>query len=120
MLRSPSSGLAVSRIIVATLAGVWLLAAAFGASPAAAEMQIVAYGGWNGSFDSDIHLVQPGGTNMTLKDVPWDGDSLCASLLGPSRNLLAQRGAELGPYDRLSPCQGDRRSGRGSRGVGNP
>jgi hypothetical protein len=39
------------------------------ASPANAEMQIVVCGGWNGSFDSDIHLVQPGGTNMTLSDI---------------------------------------------------
>jgi len=78
MLRLPSSGLAVPRIAVAMLAGAGLLAAAFGASPAGAEMQIGVYGGWNGSFDSDIHLVQPGGTNMTLKDVPWDGDSFGA------------------------------------------
>ena len=48
---------------------------ALAASPANAEMQIGVYGGWNGSFDSDIHLTQPGGTNMTLNDVPWDGDS---------------------------------------------
>jgi lipid A oxidase len=52
-----------------------MLAMAFGASPAVAESQIGVYGGWNGSFDSDIHLSQPNGTNMTLNDVPWDGDS---------------------------------------------
>jgi lipid A oxidase len=43
--------------------------------PALAEFQIGVYGGWNDSFDSDIKLVQPGGTNMTLKDVPWEGAS---------------------------------------------
>jgi lipid A oxidase len=48
---------------------------AWAASPAHAEMQIGVYGGWNGSFDSDIHLSQPNRTNMTLSDVPWDGDS---------------------------------------------
>lgn len=57
------------------LAMAGMLALALGAWPAAAEMQIGVYGGWNGSFDSDIHLSQPNGTNMTLKDVPWDGDS---------------------------------------------
>jgi len=51
---------------------------AFGASPAVAESQIGLYGGWNGSFDSDIHLSQPNGTNMTLNGVPWDGDSFGA------------------------------------------
>jgi lipid A oxidase len=55
-----------------------MLAMALGASPALAESQISLYGGWNGSFNSDIHLIQPGGTNMTLKDVPWDGDSFGA------------------------------------------
>lgn len=49
-----------------------------GAWPALAESQISPYGGWNGSFNSDIHLIQLGGTNMTLKDVPWDGDSFGA------------------------------------------
>jgi hypothetical protein len=47
-------------------------------SPAFAEFQISGYGGWNGSFDSDIHLSQPGGTDLDFKDVPWDGDSFGA------------------------------------------
>ena len=54
-------------------------------------MQIGVYGGWNGSFDSDIHLSQPGGTNMTLNDVPWDGEFLRpAPLLGRTRHLVVQ------------------------------
>jgi lipid A oxidase len=57
------------------LAAAAMFALACAASPANAEMQIGVYGGWNGSFDSDIHLTQPGGTNMTLNDVPWDGES---------------------------------------------
>jgi lipid A oxidase len=56
-------------------AAMGLVALMHGSNLAAAEFQIGVYGGWNGSFDSDIHLVQPGNTNMTLKDVPWDGDS---------------------------------------------
>lgn len=43
--------------------------------PAAAEFQIGVYGGISESFDSDVTLVQPGGTNLTLYDVPWDGKS---------------------------------------------
>ena len=46
-----------------------------GSTPACAEVQIGVYGGWNDSFDSDITIVQPNGTNLTLKDVPWDGAS---------------------------------------------
>ena len=45
---------------------------------ARAEFQVGVYGGWSESFDSDIHLTQPGGTNITLSDVPWDGDSFSA------------------------------------------
>ncbi|HEX2633597.1 MAG TPA: hypothetical protein VHM22_12370, partial [Bradyrhizobium sp.] len=40
-----------------------------------AGTQIAVFGGWNDSFDSDITLKQPNGTNMTLHDVPWDGVS---------------------------------------------
>ena len=57
---------------ILALAGVLAIA---GAKPALAESQLGFYGGWNGSFDSDIHLTQPGGTDLTLQDVPWDGDS---------------------------------------------
>jgi hypothetical protein len=34
------------------------------------DSQIAVFGGWNDSFDSDITLKQPNGTNMTLHDVP--------------------------------------------------
>jgi len=51
------------------------LALTFGADPAAAEFQTEVYGGISESFDSDVTLVQPNGTDMTLKDVPWDGKS---------------------------------------------
>jgi lipid A oxidase len=44
-------------------------------TPASAEFQIGVYGGFSESFDSDVTLVQPGGTNLTLGDVPWDGKS---------------------------------------------
>lgn len=52
------------------------MAAASHSTSAGAEAQLSAYGGWNGSFDSDVDLVQPGGgTNMTLTSVPWKGKS---------------------------------------------
>ena len=71
---------------------------AFGASPAVAESQIGLYGGWNGSFDSDIHLSQPNGTNMTLNDVPWDGtDGLNEIFLGGQYRWL---------HERWTPCVG--------------
>lgn len=70
----PRSRHARSRILsaCATLAA---LAISLVASPASAEFQIGVYGGVSESFDSDITLVQPNGTNLTLKSVPWDGAS---------------------------------------------
>jgi lipid A oxidase len=56
-------------------AALGVLAMGLGSTPASAEFQIGIYGGWNDSFDSDITLIQPNGTNMTLKSVPWDGAS---------------------------------------------
>jgi hypothetical protein len=52
-----------------------VLAVGADAATALADSQIAVYGGWNDSFDSDITLKQPNGTNMTLHDVPWDGVS---------------------------------------------
>jgi lipid A oxidase len=78
MVRVLFAGLVAERTHPYRIVMAGLLAVAFGASPAAAESQLGVYGGWNGSFDSDIHLIQPNGTNMTPKDVPWDGDSFGA------------------------------------------
>lgn len=75
MVRLGVAKLAARRGTLLKLAAAATLAIACAASPAHAEMQIGVYGGWSDSFDSDIHLTQPGGTNMTLNDVPWDGDS---------------------------------------------
>jgi hypothetical protein len=47
-----------------------VLAVGADAATALADSQIAVYGGWNDSFDSDITLKQPNGTNMTLHDVP--------------------------------------------------
>jgi lipid A oxidase len=66
-------GTALRRLVLAGTA-----AFLFGVSPALAEFQVGLYGGWSESFDSDIHLTQPGGTNLTFSDVPWDGDSFGA------------------------------------------
>jgi lipid A oxidase len=57
------------------LAAMGAIAVVWSSNPARAEFQIGLYGGWNDSFNSDITLVQPNGTNMRLKDVPWDGAS---------------------------------------------
>ena len=46
-----------------------------GVPSATAEFQFGIYGGWSESLDSDVDLVQPNGTNMTLNDVDWDGHS---------------------------------------------
>jgi lipid A oxidase len=64
-------------LTVATFAALAMLAAVLThfASPAAAEVQIGAYGGWSHSFASDISINQPGGTNLTLQDVPWETES---------------------------------------------
>jgi hypothetical protein len=45
------------------------------ADPASAEFQAALYGGFSESFDSDITLNQPNGTNLRLNSVPWDGAS---------------------------------------------
>ena len=52
-----------------------MLAIVAGSNPAAAEFQIGVYGGWNESFDSDVHVTQPGGTNLEFGDISWDGVS---------------------------------------------
>ena len=102
MVRLPSVRLATHGFILSSLAMAIVLGLALAASPAAAEMQIGVYGGWSESFDSDIHLSQPGGTNLTLNDVPWESESFqSATLLGVARHLLAQQRSELGPHGRL-------------------
>jgi lipid A oxidase len=75
MVRLASVRLATHRFILSSLAMAIVLGLALAASPAAAEMQIGVYGGWSESFDSDIHLSQPGGTNLTLNDVSWESES---------------------------------------------
>jgi len=70
MVRLGVAKIAARRGTLHGLAAAAIVALACAASPAHAEIQIGVYGGWNGSFDSDIHLIQPGGTNMTLNDVP--------------------------------------------------
>jgi len=57
-----------------------LLAAAsvvFLAVPGAARAEFLLgiYGGVSGTFDSDVDVEAPGGTDLTLKDVPFDGES---------------------------------------------
>jgi len=78
MLRLPVATFAARKNVLCALATAAIFALGLGSSPALAEFQASLYGGWNGSFDSDFHLIQPNGTNMILNDVPWDGDSFGA------------------------------------------
>lgn len=39
------------------------------------EIQIGAYGGYNNTRPSQVHLVQPNGTDLTFEDVQWIGES---------------------------------------------
>ena len=93
MVRLGVAKIAAQRGTLLKLAAAATFALACAASPANAEMQVGVYGGWNGSFDSDIHLTQPGGTNMTLNDVPrYRGTAIPSErpLLGLEGNLLVQ------------------------------
>jgi len=74
MVHLPSVGLAAHRFASLGLAVAIALGLALAVSPALAEFQVGGYGGWSGSVDSDIHLSQPGGTNLTLNDVPWESE----------------------------------------------
>lgn len=47
---------------------------AFEPMPAKRKFQVGVYGGYNVSFDSDVSIDEAG-TNLTLDDVEWDGDS---------------------------------------------
>lgn len=42
---------------------------------AAHEVQIGVYGGYNNTRPSTVHLVRPGGTDLTFEDVKWIGES---------------------------------------------
>lgn len=57
------------RISIAVAAGIVALAAT---TAARAEFQFGVYGGWNGSFNSDVTFTDPD-TNWTVSDVPWQG-----------------------------------------------
>jgi lipid A oxidase len=64
-----------------------VLAIGLGGAPASAEFQIGVYGGISESFDCDVTLVQPNGTNLTLGDVPWDGKSFESPPYGGVRGI---------------------------------
>lgn len=44
-------------------------------SAARAEWRLSAYGGASDTWDSDVKLHQPGGTDLTLNDVSWSSES---------------------------------------------
>jgi len=56
-------------------AAIGALAISLAGRPASAEFQIGIYGGWNDSFDSDVNVTQPDGTNLEFGDISWDGVS---------------------------------------------
>lgn len=73
-------------VLAAAVAGPMAFAQQNDSSPAASEdgtgaesrtaqreIQFGIYGGGNGVFNADIHLKQPNGTDMTLKNVVWEG-----------------------------------------------
>jgi hypothetical protein len=62
-------------------------ALALGIDTARAEFQAALYGGFSESFDSDITLNQPDGTNVTLNSVPWDGASFDDPLYWGARGI---------------------------------
>src|SRR6476646_352586 len=96
MLRLPVATLAARKSALCALAIAVIFALALASSPAFAEVQASLYGGWNGSFDSDIHLIQPNGTNMTLNDVPWDGDSFGPPPIGDSEERTGSTMPRIG------------------------
>lgn len=56
-------------------AGLGFLTVGTTAQPALAEWRVSLYGGKSITFDADVRFKQPGGTDMTLSDVPWDDES---------------------------------------------
>ena len=64
----------IIRLCAAAFA-ICLLVATVGPGGARAEVQVGVYGGWSESFDSDVDISQPSGTNLTISDVDWEGDS---------------------------------------------
>jgi lipid A oxidase len=77
MAPKPIAGWAAAPALAGALV-IGMLALGLGASPAAAEFQVGVYGGISESFDSDVTLKQPNGTNLTLDEVPWDGKSFAS------------------------------------------
>jgi hypothetical protein len=71
-----------------------LASLALGVDPAAGEFQAALYGGFSESFDSDIALNQPNGTNMRLNSVPWDGASFDDPPYWGTAIVSARRGIE--------------------------
>jgi lipid A oxidase len=71
-----------------SLIGVLAGAVALAATAARAEWQFGAYGGWNGSFNSDVTFTDPD-TDWTVSDVPWDGLSFFGDGGAPYYGLRA-------------------------------
>ncbi|MDX1388883.1 MAG: outer membrane beta-barrel protein [Acidobacteriota bacterium] len=55
-------------------------AAALAALPSRAEFDFAIYFGAAETFKSDVQLIEPGDTNLTFSDVPWEGESFRSPL----------------------------------------
>lgn len=71
----PSVGEIYRARLAVLAASLGVVVASVAMQPAQAEWRVSLYGGKSVTFDSDVHFKQPGGTDMTLHDVPWDDES---------------------------------------------
>ena len=71
------------------------------------DAQLGVYLGPAYTSESDLNLAQPGGTDMTFRDIAWEGKP--PAVLRLPGDLLA--GRSLWGHARLYPYQGDRNQG---------
>lgn len=57
------------------------------AAPGGREILIAGYAGAPLYYRSDVHMVRPNGTDLTLKDMGWDGDALYFPIDGGIRSI---------------------------------
>jgi hypothetical protein len=81
---------------IASFAAIASLALLLRAEPAAAGFQAALYGGFSESFDSDITLNQPNGTDMRLSRVPWDGASFDSPPYWGARGIIGSTTTPVG------------------------
>ena len=55
-----------------------MAASVIATSPSRAEFDLAIYFGVGETLDSDVHLTQPGDTNLTFQDISWRGESFAS------------------------------------------